>query len=130
MVCYNVLGLWLLSDHWWSLPSDPLVFPDLFLDRQPTARCPSWPHWKQWLQLAIPWVIQGLHFPFTEDLDGGAELSELTCVDSEGLPSEVRAFSIVLAKADTCAVSSCRAARCAWTSAWVCRTVAWTLAGG
>lgn len=79
----------------------------------------SWPRLKQWVQLAVPWVIHGLHFPFVVGLGGCTVLGGLAYVVSEWLATEVRAFSMVLAKAETCTVSSCRAVRCACTSACV-----------
>lgn len=46
-------------------------------------------------------------------------LGELACVDSGLLAAGVRTFSMVLVKPETCTVSSCKAIRCACTSACV-----------
>lgn len=104
--------------HWWSLPSDLFAFP-AGLVKQPTALCPSCPHLKQWLQIAVPWAKHGWHFPFVAHLGGRTVLTELACGGSGVLVVGVRTFSIVFAKAETCAVSSWIVVRFAWTSALV-----------
>lgn len=93
MLGYCDRGHWFLSGHWWSLPSDLLLFPTgLILDRQPTARCPSWPHRKQWLQLAVPLAMHDWHLTLVVDLGDDIVLTVVSCDSSGLLVKGVRAF--------------------------------------
>lgn len=112
-------GPQILSGHWWSLPSDPVEFPDKlgFFRRYPMALCPSFPHWKQYVQYSFSWDTWW-HFLLASSFTCRFEMV-VQVLSVAVFSTGVRAFSKFLVRDDTCAVSSWMATRLAWTSACI-----------